>query len=226
MKNGSRKRAKPSKSPRAAKKKADGSGLSASTVAPSLPIRCKKVNRGKVRKDKKELICDVCKKTFRLQHNLRAHKRTHTGEQPFQCKFPGCGKRFNHGGNLLKHERRHIPYEQRPYPCDVPGCGKRFMEACDSHPQEGTYDEAFVVPGVTIERVMEGTRYGGKLIILVLSIDVDAPKPMIVRLFGCTGKRRCSIFQKGCRANWHTKSTPKRKSKHPSRQKLREAHKC
>eukprot|EP00946_MAST-07B_sp_MAST-7B-sp1_P000361 g361.t1 len=215
MKNGSRKRAKPSKSPRAAKKKADGSGLSASTVAPSLPIRCKKVNRGKVRKDKKELICDVCKKTFRLQHNLRAHKRTHTGEQPFQCKFPGCGKRFNHGGNLLKHERRHIPYEQRPYPCDVPGCGKRFMEACDlrTHKKGHTMKRSSY-RGVTIERGRWKAQigYGGKTHhIGTFDTDVDAAKAYDSEALRVHGKKALLNFpKKGQAGQIGTRKAPPR----------------
>jgi len=102
---------------------------------------------------KRELVCNVCSKKFRLQHNLRAHTRTHTGEKPFLCKHPGCGKRFNHGGNLLKHERRHIPYNQRPYPCDVAGCTKRFMENCDLRTHKKSHNmKRSSFRGVTIER--------------------------------------------------------------------------
>eukprot|EP00946_MAST-07B_sp_MAST-7B-sp1_P002844 g2844.t1 len=213
--NGSRKRAKPSKLP-AAKKETDGRGLSASTVAPSLPIRItKKVNRGKTRKHKKELICDECKKTFRLQHNLRAHKRTHTGEQPFQCKFPGCGKRFNHGGNLLKHERRHIPYEQRPYPCDVPGCGKRFMEACDlrTH-KKGHSMKRSSYRGVTIERGRWKAQigYGGKTHhIGTFDTDVDAARAYDSEALRVHGKKALLNFpRKGQAGQIGTRKAPPR----------------
>lgn len=51
--------------------------------------------------------CDICKKCFSLDFNLRTHLRTHTGEKPYVCSFPDCNKRFTQSSNLTAHEKTH-----------------------------------------------------------------------------------------------------------------------
>nr|BAE94126.1 zinc finger protein Nv-ZicB [Nematostella vectensis] len=66
---------------------------------------------------------------FKAKYKLINHIRVHTGEKPFTCSQPGCGKSFARAENLKIHIRTHTG--ERPFACEYKGCDKRFANSSD-----------------------------------------------------------------------------------------------
>ena len=59
--------------------------------------------------------CTECGKCYKDSSVLAEHRRSHSGEKPFECTV--CSKRFTRSGDLVTHSRIHIG--DKPYKCRV-----------------------------------------------------------------------------------------------------------
>uniref|UniRef100_A0A182F655 Protein krueppel n=2 Tax=Anopheles albimanus TaxID=7167 RepID=A0A182F655_ANOAL len=70
--------------------------------------------------------CEDCDRQFRTKEAFVLHRRSHTGERPFHCRFDGCNRTFAHGTDRRRHERSAHTGE-RPHKCTQ--CESSFLRA-------------------------------------------------------------------------------------------------
>jgi hypothetical protein len=69
-----------------------------------------------------------CDATLKSRFCLRRHWRSHTGEKPFACDVPGCGRSYGHKQSLQYVLRRPV--------CHCPLCVSFFVEEGQWAPEE------------------------------------------------------------------------------------------
>ncbi|XP_068171334.1 zinc finger protein Eos-like isoform X2 [Antennarius striatus] len=76
-----------------------------------------------------KLKCDICGMICIGPNVLMVHKRSHTGERPFQCNQ--CGASFTQKGNLLRHIKLHSG--EKPFKCPFCCYACRRRDALTGH---------------------------------------------------------------------------------------------
>ncbi|XP_046729999.1 DNA-binding protein Ikaros isoform X2 [Silurus meridionalis] len=94
-----------------------------SKPAPTYPMA------GGIRLPNGKLKCDVCGIVCIGPNVLMVHKRSHTGERPFQCSQ--CGASFTQKGNLLRHIKLHSG--EKPFKCHLCNYACRRRDALTGH---------------------------------------------------------------------------------------------
>ncbi|KAM6979401.1 zinc finger protein Eos-like isoform 2-T2 [Aplochiton taeniatus] len=99
-----------------------GGGYREVTSPEPMPAGATRLPNGKLK-------CDICGMICIGPNVLMVHKRSHTGERPFQCNQ--CGASFTQKGNLLRHIKLHSG--EKPFKCPFCTYACRRRDALTGH---------------------------------------------------------------------------------------------
>ncbi|KAG9474112.1 hypothetical protein GDO78_004422 [Eleutherodactylus coqui] len=86
-----------------------------------------------------KLYCDICGLACNSFNVLLVHKRSHTGERPFQCNQ--CGASFTQKGNLLRHGKLHTG--EKPFKCHLCSYACQRRDALSGHLRTHSVEKPF-----------------------------------------------------------------------------------
>ncbi|KAL8704779.1 MAG: hypothetical protein Q9201_002089 [Fulgogasparrea decipioides] len=83
------------------------SGLIGANLPPAPQSMMGQFNSKLSSSTQKKHKCKVCDKRFTRPSSLQTHMYSHTGEKPYACEVPGCGRHFSVVSNLRRHRKVH-----------------------------------------------------------------------------------------------------------------------
>ncbi|KAL8834055.1 MAG: hypothetical protein Q9170_003947 [Blastenia crenularia] len=83
------------------------SGLISANLPPAPQSMMGQFNSKLSSSTQKKHKCKVCDKRFTRPSSLQTHMYSHTGEKPYACEVPGCGRHFSVVSNLRRHRKVH-----------------------------------------------------------------------------------------------------------------------
>ncbi|KAL8948813.1 MAG: hypothetical protein Q9222_005030 [Ikaeria aurantiellina] len=83
------------------------SGLIGTNLPPAPQSMMGQFNSKLSSSTQKKHKCKVCDKRFTRPSSLQTHMYSHTGEKPYACEVPGCGRHFSVVSNLRRHRKVH-----------------------------------------------------------------------------------------------------------------------
>ncbi|OZJ04514.1 hypothetical protein BZG36_02260, partial [Bifiguratus adelaidae] len=105
--------------------------------------------------------CEVCEKTFTRPSALQTHSHSHTGERPYKCNYPDCGRDFSVLSNARRHQKTHTKKEKgrQAKAQDRARKLQQLMEdvGTTSHPQAQDYHIQVSTPPISPPHSMPST---------------------------------------------------------------------
>ncbi|KAG4066429.1 hypothetical protein HA402_007065 [Bradysia odoriphaga] len=107
----------------------DGGYVSEENVSKPKKKKTKKDKLSGDDEEDKNLVCDICKKTFGGRWALNSHMLVHSGDKPYRCTYKACTKQYADRSNLRAHQRSKMHHEWNIFcnQCTKPFSEQRYM---------------------------------------------------------------------------------------------------